>query len=201
VARLRTESKHDLQRVVTVLIRFIARIALPCSVLLALNADALLSLVFGADLASYGPDLTILAIAIPLSFAYVLVERLAYAADDQTRALIIRAIGAVVSLVILFLTVRPMGHMGAATALVSAEIVMFILFLPRWSVYAPGVSVWQASSPGVLFSAVALGIALAVCPRGGATTSAIFAGCLLGVALFRERRSSREHRSDMTAAT
>ncbi|MBT3194335.1 MAG: oligosaccharide flippase family protein, partial [Verrucomicrobia bacterium] len=184
VSRLRKESEHDLRGVVLALVGLIAWVGLPICMLVALNAGALLGVLFGAELSGQGPLLALLMSAVPFSFMYVLVERLAYAAHDQRRVLIIRVIGTVISVAVLLATVVRLESYGAALALLSGELAMFLMFLPRWSTYAVGAPVWRTALPGVLSSGVAFSLAAFGPCRGSLGSTAVFVlALLLGVAI------------------
>ena len=181
LSRLRTECTDSLREVVTTLIRIIAWVGLPLCVLLALNAESVLVLLFGSDFAGQDAALSILTWAIPFSFVFVLFERLAYAANAQKQAMLTRAAGTVVCISVLVATVPHMGLPGAAMAYLIAEVAMVLLLLPKLRTYAPGVSVLRTAVPGATASLVALAAALAA-DRLGFLPSAVFALCfgLLG---------------------
>ncbi len=162
LSRLRTECTDSLRRVVNLLIRIITWIGVPLCVLLGLNAERLLMLLFGEAFAGQGTVLVILAAAIPFSFGYVLIERLAYAADDQKRVMLIRAVGTTMSILLLLAAARSLGPVGAALAYLGAEMSMLSLLLPRLPTYSPGVLFARTALPGGIASVVALTIALSV---------------------------------------
>jgi polysaccharide transporter, PST family len=184
VSRLRAESKQELRAVVVALLGVIAWVGLPLCIAVALNADVLLVLLFGREFSGQGLLLVVLMSAVPFSFMYVLGERLAYAAHDQKRVLVVRVIGTLLSVGVLLATVTRLEARGAAVALLAGEVAMLLMFLPKWSSYAAGVSIWRSLFPGGLVSCAALVFALLVPAWFDAAPAAVFpVAFLLGVAI------------------
>ena len=149
------------------------------SVLVALNADALLGLMFGSDLLGQGGILVILMCAVPLSLVYVLAERLAYAADDQHWVVIVRTVGTVTTVGILLATVSRWGGRAAAAALFCGELSMVLMFLPKWAGYSLGVPLWRTVRPGMISAFSALAVALFIHNGEGLAQSVVFLSLFL----------------------
>lgn len=147
IARLRSGAREELQAAARFLLRFFCWLGIPMSLVVALNAGWILQLLFGADFAASGPALKVLMAAIPFSLVYGLVERLAFAARDQKRVLVIRTAGLLVSLATLLLLVGSTEYLAPAFAVLAAEAAMCIAFVPSWTRYVPGFSFWSALAP------------------------------------------------------
>ncbi len=195
LSRLRQDAKDEFRGMVSVLIGVIVWVGVPLCMLVGLHADALLGKVFGHEFLGEGILLVILMCALPLSFSYVLMERLAYAACDQKWVLVVRFLGTAVCLAVLFATVGTLGSVGASLALFAGEAVMVLLFLPRWSYYSFEVSIVKCALPGFIVSVASLGAAIMVSRWGGGAQSVAFFSILfLGVVFFWAWRRNRLRR-------
>jgi len=155
ISRLREESPDELKKAARSLIRFFCWLGIPLSAVIALNAPVILS-IFGAEFSNYAPALILIMIAIPFSLNSELVERLAYAANDQKRVLAVRFSGILLNFVILFFLVNRLNYLAPAFAILGAEAAMFFLFLSRWRWYVPSLKFWRNALPPVLICLMAL---------------------------------------------
>lgn len=184
ISRLHKEDGDSLRALVCFLFRTIAWVGLPLCVLVALNAEQVLVLLFGQEFTGQGMTLVILAAAMPFSFSYVLVERMAYAANDQKRAMIIRAVGTLLSISILLTTGQRLSPPLVAMVYLMAEVTMCLLFMLNIRAYSPGVSAWRSMLPGIIASLAALTLTL-LAPSRTLVPSVVFAACLAFLGLAR----------------
>jgi len=142
ISRLHSFHKEELRTAVRSIIRFFCWMGIPFSIVIALNSKILLSRLFGAEFFPYGTALVFLMLAIPFSLNSGLFERLAYAAHDQKRVLIIKAIGTLLNIIIILALVARMDYLAPAIAILAAEIIMFLLLLLGSKKYVPKLHFW-----------------------------------------------------------
>ena len=140
IARLHATMKEELRATARKFIRLFCWLGIPISVAVALNAGRILVLLFGPEFINAGSALGILMLAVPLSLNSGLVERLAYAANDQKRVLLIRALGSATNLILIFSLINRLDYVAPALAILGAEAVMFLLYLYRSGTYVPGLN-------------------------------------------------------------
>lgn len=155
ISRLRADSREELKRTTRALVRFLCWLGIPLSVVIALNAGRLLS-IFGPEFINYATALIILMIAIPFSLNSELVERLAYAADDQKRVFAVRSAGIFLNFIILLFLVNRLDYLAPAFGILGAEVAMFSLFLPRWGKYVPSLKFWRIALVPAVICLIAL---------------------------------------------
>jgi len=156
ISRLRTTSTDELRKTAGFLIRFFCWAGIPLSLLVALNSQRVLFFLFGPELLNCWYPLFILMLAVPLSLNYGLIERLAYAASDQKRVLQVRLVSIIISIIILIALVRSCDYMAPAIAVLFAESAMFLMLLPKWSTYVPGLGYLRTAMPAAVLSLIAI---------------------------------------------
>ena len=155
ISRLRSESTEQLKRVTTTLIQYFGWLGLPLSLIVGMNSEKLLVLIFGSEISGHTLPLTILMLAIPFSLSHAIVERLSYAANDQKRAFMVRISGVLVNLILIFITINNTTYLAPAIGLLGAEIAMFCIFLPQWKKYVYGLGFIKTILPPVTASFIA----------------------------------------------
>jgi len=156
ISRLRTTSMEDLKKTTGFLIHLFCWAGIPMSLLVALNSQRVLYFLFGPEMLNCWYPLFVLMLAVPLSLNYGLIERLAYIANDQKRVMQVRLISILLSIVILMALVGHYNYMAPAVAVVFAETAMFLLLLPKWNTYVPGLSYLRTAMPPFVLSLIAI---------------------------------------------
>jgi O-antigen/teichoic acid export membrane protein/peptidoglycan/xylan/chitin deacetylase (PgdA/CDA1 family) len=185
LSRLRIESRDELRQTTQSLIRFFCWLGLPASLLIALYAGPLLRWLFGPSFAACGPALAILMLAVPFSLNYEIVERLAYAAHDQLRTFLVRAVGTLLNIAVIVVLVNRSGYLAPAFALLAAEAAMFALFWSRWAHYVPGLVYRREVLPPVALALLALAPAAFLPAAWQPAAGAAFLALFLALSLIR----------------
>ena len=130
--------------------RFIAMVALPISLGLALAAPHVIQFIFGPEFAPAAPALRILGLAFLVMFLYEPGSRMMIVADKQDRLLSFLVITTAANIMLNLLLTPRFGATGAALARVGSASVLFLCIFSYVATRLTRIDLWAMTSTSVL---------------------------------------------------
>lgn len=161
-ARLMATDREDLRRQVGVFVSLSAGVSLPLVTGGALLAGDLVPRLFGDEFSPAAPSFAIMLVGIALAFVTVNFVSVLVAADDERQYAIAMTLGAVATLVLDLALVPLIGIVGAALAIVCAEVAILGYVLRRYRKVVGAVPVERRRLMRIALATAVMGAGLAV---------------------------------------
>lgn len=160
-ARLMATDREGLRRQVGVFVSLGVGVSLPLVVGGALLADDLVPRLFGREFSPAAPSFAVMLVGIALAFVTVNFVSVLVAADDERQYAIAMTLGAVATLVLDLVLVPTVGIVGAAIAIVCAELAILTYVLRRYRAVVGAVPVERRRMTRIVGATAVMGATLA----------------------------------------